>query len=110
MAGLALFATIPAPATFSPMFTPYGPLEPTGWPGGHTRSQDVGRAGIKNHRRKDASNRLSYTIIALILQFGGAILYAIRLDLLGLGPAKGIYLRLILLRAVLWHDIKLGMW
>ncbi|MEB3862278.1 MAG: ABC transporter permease [Desulfurococcales archaeon] len=55
-------------------------------------------------------NMLSYIIMVFILQFGGAILYAVGLDFLGLGPTDSISLGVILQQAVLWNAIQLGMW
>jgi len=55
-------------------------------------------------------NMISYVFMVFILQFGGAILAAIGLDFLGLGPTKGISLGIILQNAVLWNAIQLGYW
>ncbi|MCE4605199.1 MAG: ABC transporter permease [Desulfurococcales archaeon] len=55
-------------------------------------------------------NMLSYIIMVFILQFGGAILYAVGLDFLGLGPTDSISLGVILQQAVLWNAVQLGMW
>ncbi len=60
--------------------------------------------------REIAPNMLSYIIMVFILQFGGAILYAVGLDFIGLGPTKGISLGVILQQAVLWNAVQLGMW
>ncbi len=60
--------------------------------------------------REIAPNMLSYIIMVFILQFGGAILYAVGLDFIGLGPTKGISLGVVLQQAVLWNAIQLGMW
>ncbi|MDK2865647.1 MAG: peptide/nickel transport system permease protein [Thermotogota bacterium] len=55
-------------------------------------------------------NMLSYVFMVFILQFGGAILAAVGLDFIGLGPTKGISLGLMMQNAVLWNAIQLGMW
>ncbi len=60
--------------------------------------------------REIAPNMLSYIIMVFILQFGGAILYAVGLDFIGLGPTKGISLGVVLQQAVLWNAVQLGMW
>jgi ABC-type dipeptide/oligopeptide/nickel transport system permease subunit len=39
-----------------------------------------------------APNMMSYLFMTFILQFGGAILIAVTLDFIGLGPTKGISL------------------
>ncbi|NPA97016.1 MAG: ABC transporter permease [Crenarchaeota archaeon] len=57
-----------------------------------------------------APNMASYIFMVFILQFGGAILYAVGLDFIGLGPTKGISLGLMLQQAVLWNAIQLGLW
>ena len=57
-----------------------------------------------------APNMMSYLFMTFILQFGGAILAAVTLDFIGLGPTKGISLGLIMQNAVLWNAIQLGMW
>ncbi|WP_457753150.1 ABC transporter permease [Thermococcus sp.] len=55
-------------------------------------------------------NMVSYVFMVFILQFGGAILAAVGLDFLGLGPTRGISLGIILQNAVLWNAIQLGYW
>ncbi|WP_297512912.1 ABC transporter permease [Thermococcus sp.] len=55
-------------------------------------------------------NITSYVFMVFILQFGGAILAAIGLDFIGLGPTRGISLGIILQNAVLWNAINLGYW
>ncbi len=57
-----------------------------------------------------APNMLSYVFMVFILQFGGAILAAVGLDFIGLGPTRGISLGLMLQYAVLWNAVHLGMW
>lgn len=57
-----------------------------------------------------ASNMFSYIFMVYILQFGGAILSAVTLDFIGLGPTKGISLGLIMQVARDWNAIQLGMW
>ncbi len=57
-----------------------------------------------------APNMMSYIFMVFILQFGGAILAAIGLDFIGLGPTRGISLGTMLQQAVLWNAIQLGMW
>ncbi len=57
-----------------------------------------------------APNMLSYVFMVFILQFGGAILAAIGLDFIGLGPTRGVSLGTMLQQAVLWNAIQLGMW
>lgn len=48
--------------------------------------------------------------MVFILQFGGAILAAVGLDFIGLGPTRGISIGLMMQNAVLWNAIQLGMW
>lgn len=55
-------------------------------------------------------NMVSYVFMVFILQFGGAILAAVGLDFIGLGPTRGISLGIILQNAVLWNAIQLGYW
>lgn len=55
-------------------------------------------------------NMLSYVFMVFILQFGGAILAAVALDFIGLGPTKGISLGLMMQNAVLWNAVQLGFW
>jgi peptide/nickel transport system permease protein len=55
-------------------------------------------------------NMISYVFMVFILQFGGAILNAVGLDFIGLGPTRGISLGIILQNAVLWNAIQLGYW
>ena len=69
-----------------------------------------GASGLRIMVGEILPNMFSYAIMVFILQFGGAILYAIGLDFLGLGPTKGISLGLILQQAVLWNAVQLGMW
>ena len=57
-----------------------------------------------------APNMMSYLLLALILQFGGATLIAATLDFIGLGPTQGISLGLMMNTAVLWGALLLGMW
>ena len=57
-----------------------------------------------------APNMLSYIFMVFILQFGGAILAAIGLDFIGLGPTNQVSLGTMLQQAVLWNAIQLGMW
>jgi peptide/nickel transport system permease protein len=57
-----------------------------------------------------APNMMSYLFMTFILQFGGAILAAVTLDFIGLGPTQGISLGLMMQNAVLWSAIQLGMW
>ncbi|UNQ73331.1 ABC transporter permease [Infirmifilum sp. NZ] len=57
-----------------------------------------------------APNMASYIFMVFILQFGGAILYAVGLDFLGLGPTAGISLGLMLQQATLWNAVQLGQW
>jgi len=57
-----------------------------------------------------APNMLSYIFMVFILQFGGAILNAVGLDFIGLGPTRGVSLGIILQQAVLWNAIQLGLW
>ncbi|SHE95617.1 peptide/nickel transport system permease protein [Marinitoga hydrogenitolerans DSM 16785] len=57
-----------------------------------------------------ASNMFSYIFMVYILQFGGAVLSAVTLDFIGLGPTKGISLGLIMQIARDWNAIQLGMW
>ncbi|WP_297549519.1 ABC transporter permease [Thermococcus sp.] len=55
-------------------------------------------------------NIISYVFMVFILQFGGAILAAVGLDFIGLGPTKGMSLGIMLQQAVLWNAITLGYW
>ncbi len=55
-------------------------------------------------------NMMSYVFMVFILQFGGAILAAVGLDFIGLGPTKGISIGLMMQNAVLWNAIQLRMW
>jgi peptide/nickel transport system permease protein len=57
-----------------------------------------------------APNMMSYLLLALILQFGGATLIAATLDFIGLGPTQGISLGLMMNNAVLWGALLLGIW
>lgn len=57
-----------------------------------------------------APNMLSYVFMVFILQFGGAILAAVALDFIGLGPTQGISLGLMMQNAILWNAVQLGMW
>ncbi|TCO66348.1 ABC transporter permease [Caldanaerobacter subterraneus] len=57
-----------------------------------------------------APNMMSYVVMVFILQFAGAILAAVGLDFIGLGPTRGISLGLMLQYSVLWNAIQLGIW
>ncbi len=57
-----------------------------------------------------ASNMFSYIFMVFILQFAGAVLSAVTLDFIGLGPTKGISLGLIMQVARDWNAVQLGMW
>ena len=57
-----------------------------------------------------APNMMSYLLLVLILQFGGATLNAATLEFIGLGPTTGISLGLMMNYAVLWGALLLGMW
>lgn len=57
-----------------------------------------------------APNMMSYIFMVFILQFGGAILAAVGLDFIGLGPTRGISIGIMMQQAVLWNAIQLGMW
>lgn len=57
-----------------------------------------------------APNMMSYLLLVLILQFGGAILTSATLDFIGLGPTNAISLGLMMNMAVLWSALMLGMW
>ncbi len=69
-----------------------------------------GMSSMKIIVQEIAPNMLSYLFMALILQFGGAILAAATLDFIGLGPTEGISLGLMMQNAVLWSAIPLGLW
>lgn len=69
-----------------------------------------GRSHLKIIMYEIMPNMLSYVFMVFILQFGGAILAAVGLDFIGLGPTKGISVGLMLQNAVLWNAIQLGMW
>jgi peptide/nickel transport system permease protein len=57
-----------------------------------------------------APNMMSYLLLVLILQFGGATLNAATLEFIGLGPTTGISLGLMMNYAVLWGALLLGVW
>ncbi|AEX85458.1 peptide ABC transporter permease [Marinitoga sp. 1135] len=57
-----------------------------------------------------ASNMFSYIFMVFILQFAGAVLSAVTLDFIGLGPTKGISLGLMMQIARDWNAVQLGMW
>jgi peptide/nickel transport system permease protein len=57
-----------------------------------------------------APNMMSYLLLALILQFGGAILTAATLDFIGLGPTNSVSLGLMMNNAVIYGALILGMW
>ncbi len=57
-----------------------------------------------------APNMMSYVFMVFIIQFGGAILAAVALDFMGLGPTLGISLGLMMQYANLWSAIQLRMW
>jgi peptide/nickel transport system permease protein len=57
-----------------------------------------------------APNMMSYLLLVLILQFGGAVLAAATLDFIGLGPTEGISLGLMMNYAVLWGALIFGVW
>jgi len=57
-----------------------------------------------------AANMFSYVFMVYIIQFTGAILAAVTLEFIGLGPTRGISLGLIMQNAVNWNAIQLGLW
>ena len=57
-----------------------------------------------------APNMMSYLLLVLILQFGGAILTAATLDFIGLGPTNAISLGLMMQYSVLWGALQFGSW
>lgn len=57
-----------------------------------------------------APNMLSYVVMVFILQFVGAVLYAVALDFIGLGPTKGISLGLMMQESYLKLGHQLGLW
>ncbi|MBU0935380.1 MAG: ABC transporter permease [Spirochaetes bacterium] len=57
-----------------------------------------------------APNMLSYVVMVFILQFGGAILYAVALDFIGLGPTRGISLGLMMQEAFQNNALQVGYW
>ncbi|HRD21096.1 MAG TPA: ABC transporter permease [Fervidobacterium sp.] len=69
-----------------------------------------GRSHMKIIMYEILPNMMSYVFMVFILQFGGAILAAVGLDFIGLGPSRGISIGLMLQNAVLWNAIQLGMW
>ncbi|WP_448376352.1 ABC transporter permease [Fervidobacterium sp.] len=69
-----------------------------------------GRSHLKIIFYEIMPNMMSYVFMVFILQFGGAILAAVGLDFIGLGPTKGISIGLMLQNAVLWNAIQLGIW
>ncbi|WP_448378340.1 ABC transporter permease [Fervidobacterium sp.] len=70
----------------------------------------TGRSHFKIILYEIMPNMMSYVFMVFILQFGGAILAAVGLDFIGLGPTKGISIGLMLQNAVLWNAIQLGIW
>ncbi len=70
----------------------------------------TGRSHLKIIVYEIMPNMMSYVFMVFILQFGGAILAAVGLDFIGLGPTKGISIGLMLQNAVLWNAIQLGIW
>lgn len=70
----------------------------------------TGRSHLKIILHEVMPNMLSYVFMVFILQFGGAILAAVGLDFIGLGPTRGISLGLMMQNAVLWNAIQLGVW
>ncbi|MEN3043272.1 MAG: ABC transporter permease [Fervidobacterium sp.] len=70
----------------------------------------TGRSHLKIILYEIMPNMFSYVFMVFILQFGGAILAAVGLDFIGLGPTKGISIGLMMQNAVLWNAIQLGMW
>jgi peptide/nickel transport system permease protein len=70
-------------------------------------------SGMKSWRivfNEIAPNMMSYLLLVLILQFGGATLNAATLEFIGLGPTTGISLGLMMNYAVLWGALLLGIW
>ena len=70
-------------------------------------------SGMKSSRiifSEIAPNMMSYLLLAFILQFGGAILFAATLDFIGLGPTNAISLGLMMQYSVLWGALQLGTW
>ncbi|MBR8740739.1 ABC transporter permease [Nocardiopsis sp. MG754419] len=57
-----------------------------------------------------APNMSSYLMMSFILLFGGAILIAAGLDFIGLGPAGGVSLGLMLESSMQWSALQLGLW
>lgn len=57
-----------------------------------------------------AANMFSYVFMVYILQFSGAILAAVSLEFLGLGPTRGVSLGLVIQNAVHWNAVQLGLW
>ncbi len=57
-----------------------------------------------------APNMMSYVVMVFILQFGGAILYAVALDFIGLGPTKGISLGLMMQEGFQNNALQVGYW
>ena len=60
--------------------------------------------------REIAPNMSSYLFMTFILLFGGAILIGASLDFIGLGPADGVSLGLMLQNAAKWSALQLGLW
>ena len=69
-----------------------------------------GMSNLKIIFTEIAPNMMSYLLLVLILQFGGATLNAATLEFIGLGPTTGISLGLMMNYAVLWGALLLGMW
>jgi peptide/nickel transport system permease protein len=69
-----------------------------------------GRNGRKVIIYEIAPNMSSYLFLSFILLFGGAILIAASLDFIGLGPADGMSLGLIMYNAVTQAALQLGIW
>ncbi|GAB1513562.1 ABC transporter permease [Actinophytocola sp. KF-1] len=60
--------------------------------------------------REIAPNMASYLFMVFILLFGGSVLFAATLDFVGLGPADGTSLGLMLNQAKQWSAMNLGLW
>jgi peptide/nickel transport system permease protein len=60
--------------------------------------------------REIAPNMASYLFMVFILLFGGSVLFAATLDFIGLGPAEGTSLGLMLNQAKQWSAMNIGLW
>ncbi|MCH7231476.1 ABC transporter permease [Glycomyces sp. L485] len=60
--------------------------------------------------REVMPNMASYLLMAIILLFGGAILFAAMLDFIGLGPTNAVSLGTMMQQSMAWSALHLGLW